>query len=79
MGAWVPSPLYPSILSTQHLTSPHPTLPSSFSQVAHDQALLRERIERLTGAEGVAQLEAALEAACAEVEENEDWETSSER
>lgn len=48
-------------------------------QVAHDQKLLHERIERLTGAEGVKQLEEALAAARTEVEQNGEWETSSER
>lgn len=54
-------------------------LASPAMQVGHDQALLRERIERLTGAAGVALLEESLAAARAAVEEAGDWEVASER
>ena len=37
-------------------------------QVSHDHNLLRERVVRLTGAEGGARLEAALQAARADVD-----------
>jgi hypothetical protein len=37
-------------------------------QVSHDHALLRDRVVRLTGEEGAARLEAAIEAARADVD-----------
>lgn len=59
------------------------------TQLAHDHALLAERIERLTGAEGAARLEAALahvrQQVAAELQAAEEaaaseasWETASE-
>jgi hypothetical protein len=74
----LPTPVIPILQFTQEFLCPHLSFPFFNGQVAHDHSLLRERVGKLSGEEGITRLEEALRSVRASVAQEavaNDWES----